>query len=119
MLSWLFGSGAPAPASDRALKPRPPVATEAEWLGRPATAWRFAERRAVIGYVDRVGQSSFRTVTFDEVLDQNGHLYLSGYCHERFDRRHFRLNRVTSMHRFDTGEHVEPAVEVSRWLAGA
>lgn len=73
----------------------------------------------VIGYTDRVGQPSFRTVTFDEVLDQNGHLYLRGYCHERFDRRHFRLDRISFMHRFDTGEHVEPAREVARWLAGA
>ena len=98
---------------------RPPAATAAEFLGRPATAYRLAERRAVIGYSDRAGQPSLRMVTFDEVLDQNGHLYLSGYCHERFDRRHFRLDRITFMHRFDTGEHVEPAREVSRWLGCA
>lgn len=85
-------------------------------LGRPATASRFAERRAVIGYTDAVGRPSFRTVTFDEVLDQNGHLYLSGYCHDRFARRHFRLDRISFMHRFDTGEHVEPAREIARWL---
>lgn len=57
-----------------------------------------------------------RTVTFDEVLDQNGHLYLAGYCHQRFDRRHFRVDRITFMHRYDNGEHVEPAREVARWL---
>ena len=109
---WLAG---PAPAA----APRPPRATDAEFLGRPALAWRLGEHRAVIGYVDRVGQPTLRTVTFDEVLDQNGHLYLGGYCHERFDRRHFRLDRVTFLHRFDTGEHVEPAAEVARWLGSA
>ena len=99
--------------------PRPPAPVPAQFLGRPAVASRFAERRAVIGYVDRSGQPSMRMVTFDEVLDQNGHLYLSGYCHERFDRRHFRLDRITFLHRFDTGEHVDPAREVSRWLGCA
>ena len=81
--------------------------------------WSIGEQRAVIGYVDRAGHPTMRTVTFDEVFDQNGHLYLGGYCHERFARRHFRLDRVTFLHRFDTGEHVEPAREVSRWLGCA
>lgn len=99
-----------------ALVKRPPSAAAAEFLSRPAIAYRFTERRAVIGYADRVGQPSLRMVTFDEVLDQNGRLYLSGYCHERFARRHFRLDRITFMHRFGDGEHVEPALEVSRWL---
>jgi hypothetical protein len=104
-------------ASSPARRPPPPIASE--FLGRPATASGIAERRAVIGYVDRGGQPTLRMVTFDEVLDQNGHLYLAGYCHERFDRRHFRLDRITFMHRYDNGEHVEPAREVARWLGCA
>ena len=99
--------------------PRPPAAMATEFLGRPALAWPIGERRAVIGYSDRIGQPTVRMVTFDEVLDQNGHLYLGGYCHERFDRRHFRLDRITFLHRFDTGEHVAPAREVARWLGSA
>ena len=59
-----------------------------------------------------------RMVTFDEVLVRNGYWYLSGYCHERFARRHYRLAWITFLYRFDTGEHVEPARRVSRWLAG-
>lgn len=70
----------------------------------------------MIGYVDRVGQPSFRSVTFDELFEQNERIYLGGYCHERFDRRHFRLDRITFLHRFDTGEHVDPGQEVARWL---
>lgn len=95
------------------------MSVAAEFLGRPATAWRIGERCAVIGYIDRAGQPSFRTVTFDEVFDQNGFRYLGGYCHERFDRRHFRLDRVTFLHRFDTGEYVEPIEEVARWVSVA
>lgn len=95
---------------------RPPALTPSEFLGRPALASRIAERRAVIGYTDRDGQPTLRMVTFDEVLDQNGHLYLAGYCHNRFDRRHFRLDRITFMHRYDSGAPVEPAQEVARWL---
>ena len=103
-------TGAPAPT------PRPPSAAAAEFLSRPAIAYRFTERRAVIGYADRVGRPSLRMVTFDEVLDRNGQLYLSGYCHERFDRRHFRLDRITFMHRYGDGERLEPAREVARWM---
>ena len=101
--------------------PRPPVvvAVPGTFLGRPALASRFGERRAVIGYVDGAGRTTMRLVTVDEVFDQNGHRYLSGYCHERFDRRHFRLDRITSLRRVDTGEQVEPAREVSRWLGGS
>ncbi|WP_425230921.1 WYL domain-containing protein [Sphingomonas sp.] len=106
-----------------AVHPRPatrwPVLVPGEFLGRAALVSRFAERRAVIGYMDASGQPTLRMVTFDELLDQNGHRYLSGYCHERFDRRHFRLDRITFMHRYGTGEHVEPAREVARWLQGA
>lgn len=105
--AWIGGrpaAGAPVPAG---------------FLGRPATAYRIAAQRAVIGYIDGNGTPSFRPVTFDEVLDQNGHRYLAGYCHERFARRHFRLDRITFLHRFDTGEHVDPAREVARWLERA
>lgn len=110
---WLFGFVEGAPPRKSSASP-----TATEFLGRPALASRIAEQRASIGYVDRDGQSTLRAVTFDEVLDQNGHCYLSGYCHERFDRRHFRLDRITAMHRYDSGAPVDPAIEVARWLGG-
>ncbi len=110
-----LGNGERATPPARPIRSTPLPFAAADFLGRPALACRFAERRAVIGYVDRDGQPSLRAVTFDELFYQNGHRYLGGYCHARFERRHFRLDRIASMQRFATGELVDPAGEVAEW----
>jgi predicted DNA-binding transcriptional regulator YafY len=52
----------------------------------------------MIKYVDGEGQPSERTVSF-QCFGQagNGCVYLLGFCHERNDLRHFRVDRIVNI----------------------
>ena len=88
----------------------------AEFLGQPAEACRFPARTVLLDYMDGEGAETIRAVTVDEVIRYRRRLYLSAYCHERFDRRHFRIDRIVGMRRLGDGEPVDPMEEAARWM---
>ncbi|WP_228542613.1 YafY family protein [Nocardia sp. XZ_19_369] len=75
---------------------RPEVAVETAVLLRLAEATR--ERRPVaIGYTDRNGQASERTVHPYGLVDHSGRWYLTGKDNNSDELRQFRLDRITAV----------------------
>lgn len=62
----------------------------------PVTALQDLPRRLYIEYRAPEGGVSRRDVDVEALQDQDGHLYLSGYCHFAKDHRSFRADRIVA-----------------------
>ncbi|MFC4375465.1 helix-turn-helix transcriptional regulator [Nocardia halotolerans] len=101
---------------------RPEVAVETTVLLRLAEATR-EHRPVAIGYTDRNGQSSQRTVHPYGLVDHSGRWYLTGMDSKSDELRQFRLDRITAVSTqpgtFAVPTGFEPAAHLLSALADA
>ncbi|MFF0635891.1 helix-turn-helix transcriptional regulator [Nocardia sp. NPDC004151] len=101
---------------------RPEVAAETAVLLRLAEATR-EHRPVAIGYTDRNGRSSQRTVHPYGLVDHSGRWYLTGMDSDSDELRQFRLDRITAVSTqpgtFTPPTEFEPAAHLLSALANA
>lgn len=96
-----------------------PVGRQAEFMGKSATVYDIAMPRPIIqiGYTDKHGQVTTRTIMCFEVIDQDEKTYVGGFCVARKDFRHFHMGRIAWMKSGTPPVEVNPFAEAIGWIS--